>query len=84
MGDDEKPHDKEKPVVSEEELEEAAKPDFLDLDGDGDKEESMKKAAADKKAGEKGKDDEEEKEKLDEENDQLRESIYNRFRKLIK
>jgi hypothetical protein len=32
------------------ELEEAAKPDYIDLDGDGDKEESMKKAAADKKA----------------------------------
>jgi len=30
-------------------LSEAAKPDFIDLDGDGDKEESMKKAAADKK-----------------------------------
>jgi len=29
--------------------EKQAKPDFLDLDGDGDKEESMKKAAADKK-----------------------------------
>jgi hypothetical protein len=29
----------------EEELEEAAKPDFLDLDKDGDKEEPMKKAA---------------------------------------
>jgi hypothetical protein len=29
--------------------EKAAKPDFLDLDGDGDKEESMKKAAKDKK-----------------------------------
>ena len=29
----------------DEELEEAAKPDFLDLDKDGDKEESMKKAA---------------------------------------
>ena len=29
-------------------MEEEAKPDFLDLDGDGDKEESMKKAAADK------------------------------------
>jgi len=93
--DDEKPHDKEKPVVSEEELEEKkAKPDFIDLDGDGDKEESMKKAAADKKAGEKGKDDKDEKEKLDEEledtvqennqQDDLRESIYARFRKLIK
>ena len=32
---------------------EAAKPDFLDLDGDGDKEESMKKAAKDKKKAEK-------------------------------
>ena len=31
------------------ELEEAAKPDFLDLDGDGDKEEPMKQAAKDKK-----------------------------------
>ena len=28
--------------MSEEELEEAAKPDFLDLDKDGDKEEPMK------------------------------------------
>jgi hypothetical protein len=27
----------------------AAKPDFLDIDGDGDKKESMKKAAQDKK-----------------------------------
>ena len=102
--DDEKPHDKDKPVVSEEELEEAAKPDFLDLDKDGDKEESMKDAAEDAK----------EKEDLDEaqldedeveesvrgyrkenepqhasqgENrvaDRLRESIYDRFRKLIK
>lgn len=34
------------------ELEEAAKPDYIDLDGDGDKEESMKKAAKDKKAKE--------------------------------
>ena len=31
----------------EKELEEASKPDFLDLDKDGDKEESMKKAAED-------------------------------------
>jgi hypothetical protein len=30
--------------------EKKAKPDFLDLDGDGDKEESMKKAAKDKKS----------------------------------
>ena len=33
-----------------EDLEEGAKPDFLDLDGDGDKEEPMKKAAEDKEA----------------------------------
>ena len=33
----------------QEELEEADKPDFLDLDKDGDKEESMKDAATDKK-----------------------------------
>ena len=32
-----------------EEVDEAAKPDFLDLDGDGDKKEPMKKAAKDKK-----------------------------------
>ena len=47
--DDEKPHDKKKKVVSEDELEEAAKPDFLDLDGDGDKEEPMKDAAKSRK-----------------------------------
>jgi len=51
------PHDEEQPRVSneahcgrredEEELEEGAKPDFLDLDKDGDKEESMKSAAED-------------------------------------
>ena len=34
---------------------EAAKPDFLDLDKDGDKEESMKKAAADAKTSKKPK-----------------------------
>jgi hypothetical protein len=32
-------------------MKEAAKPDFLDLDKDGDKKEPMKKAVADKKAG---------------------------------
>jgi hypothetical protein len=32
-------------------VKEAAKPDFLDIDGDGDKKEPMKKAAADKKKG---------------------------------
>ena len=36
-------------TISEMGMSEAAKPDFLDLDGDGDKEESMKKAAKDKK-----------------------------------
>jgi hypothetical protein len=35
-------------------LEEDAKPDFLDLDGDGDKKESMKKAAKDKKEMDEG------------------------------
>ena len=62
--DDEKPHDKKKPVMSEEELEEAAKPDYIDLDKDGDKEESMKKAAADAKKGKKG--DDEDKEEMEE------------------
>ena len=45
--DDEKPHDKKKPIMSEDELEEAAKPDFLDLDKDGNREEPMKDAAND-------------------------------------
>ena len=53
--DDEKDHDKKKPIVSEEELEEAAKPDFPDVDGDGDKEEPISKAQKDKKAKEGGK-----------------------------
>ena len=35
-------------------VDEASKPDFLDIDGDGDKEESMKKAAKDKKEAEVG------------------------------
>ena len=35
-------------------LEEDAKPDFLDLDGDGDKKESMKKASKDKKEMDEG------------------------------
>jgi hypothetical protein len=47
---DEKKDTKKKP------MKEAAKPDFLDVDGDGDKKEPMKKAVADKKAagGDKG------------------------------
>ena len=48
--DDEKDHDKKKPIVSEEELEEAAKPDFPDVDGDGDRKEPISKAQKDKKA----------------------------------
>jgi len=48
--DDEKDHDKKKPIVSEEELEEGAKPDFPDVDGDGDREEPISKAQKDKKA----------------------------------
>tara|TARA_Y100001937_G_scaffold91369_1_gene123676 strand:- start:1935 stop:2963 length:1029 start_codon:yes stop_codon:yes gene_type:complete len=47
--DDEKDHDENKEIVSEDELDEEAKPDFLDLDKDGDKEESMKDAAEDAK-----------------------------------
>lgn len=34
--------------TTEEDIEEAAKPDYIDIDGDGDKKESMKKAAKDK------------------------------------
>ena len=36
--------------IEEESLEEKAKPDYIDLDGDGDKKEPMKKAAKDKKS----------------------------------
>jgi hypothetical protein len=39
-------------AVSHMDMEEAAKPDFADIDGDGDEEESMKKAANDKEANE--------------------------------
>ncbi len=38
--------------LDETEMEEGAKPDFLDLDGDGDKKESMKKASKEAKAKE--------------------------------
>ena len=55
--DDEKPHDKNKKKMSEKELEEAEKPDFPDVDGDGDREEPISKAQKDKK--EKGGDEEE-------------------------
>ena len=36
--------------IEEEALDEKAKPDYIDLDGDGDKKEPMKKAAKDKKS----------------------------------
>ncbi len=39
-------------IDSEETVDEEAKPDYIDLDDDGDEEESMKKAAADKKDAE--------------------------------
>ena len=69
--DDEKPHDKEKPIMSEDELEEAAKPDFLDLDKDGDKEEPMKDAAKDAK---------EKKEEVNEETQLQEMDRYNQIR----
>jgi len=53
--DDDKEHDKNKPVVSEEELEKDEKPDFPDVDGDGNRDESITKAQKDKKAKEGGK-----------------------------
>jgi hypothetical protein len=53
--DDDKDHDESKPVVEEEELTEEAKPDFPDVDGDGDRKEPISKAQKDKKA--KGGDD---------------------------
>ena len=54
----------------EEELEEGAKPDFLDLDKDGDKEEPMKKAAEDAKE-----------DKVDEET--IREAVRKAIKKAI-
>lgn len=39
--------------TAEEDIEEAAKPDYIDIDGDGDKKESMKKAAKDKEEDDK-------------------------------
>jgi len=69
------PEEEEEEMMPEEEEEEGrrmghimsfqeakkAKPDFLDLDKDGDKKESMKKAAADKKKGGKKEDKKEDK-----------------------
>ena len=48
--DDEKEHDKDKKIVKEEELEESEKPDFPDVDGDGDKSEPISKAQKEKKS----------------------------------
>ena len=56
--DDKKPHNEEKEIVDEKELKKKVRPDYIDLDGDGNKDESMKKAAADKKAAEQGEDEE--------------------------
>jgi len=52
----------------DEKMEEKAKPDYIDLDKDGNKKESMKKAAADAKASKKPKkkEKEEKEEKLEE------------------
>jgi len=54
----EKDEDDDKPAKKSTKVKEAAKPDFLDIDKDGDKKEPMKKAAADKdgdkKDGKKG------------------------------
>tara|TARA_R100001224_G_scaffold98623_1_gene69045 strand:- start:1124 stop:1642 length:519 start_codon:yes stop_codon:yes gene_type:complete len=43
--------DMKEPMKMKSPMEAAAKPDFPDIDGDGDTNESMKKAAADKRAG---------------------------------
>ena len=58
----------------DEELDEAAKPDYIDIDGDGDKEESMKDAAEDKK----------EKEEKNESVDALQEAIASLLRKHLR
>ena len=39
-------------LIKEGEVDESAKPDYIDIDGDGNKKETMKKAAKDKKKGE--------------------------------
>lgn len=77
--DDEKEHDKKKPVVKEEELDEAAKPDFPDVDGDGDRKEPISKAQKDKKAKESGK--EEKEEEVDEGLDKLKGGLKDYMKK---
>ena len=80
--DHDKDHDDKKPIMSEDELEEAAKPDFLDLDKDGDKEESMKDAAEDAKEDKK-EDDKEEKD-LSKVPPQLRKHVAKKLEESIK
>ena len=64
----------------ESDLDEAAKPDYIDIDGDGDKEESMKDAAKDKEMKEGGRADRSENSEQGEERrmkhaDRVRESV---------
>lgn len=74
-GDEEELDENETLEESEdEELDEAAKPDYIDIDGDGDKEESMKDAAEDKK----------EKEEKNESVDALQEAIASLLRKHLR
>jgi hypothetical protein len=51
-------------IVGEEDEEDNEKPDYIDLDKDGDKKESMKKAAKDKKKGKESEENSEETEKI--------------------
>ncbi len=51
-------------IVGEEDEEDNEKPDYIDLDGDGDKKESMKKAAKDKKKDEEDEESSKETEKI--------------------
>ena len=70
----------------EEGLEEAAKPDFLDLDKDGDKKEPMKQAAKDAKGDSKDDDEDKEEDKDDKKLDeaQIRRIVREAFGKAFK
>ncbi len=70
----------------EEGLEEAAKPDFLDLDKDGDKKEPMKQAAKDAKGDSKDEDEDKEEDKDDKKLDeaQIRRIVREAFSKAFK
>ena len=61
--DDEKDHDEDKPIIKEEELSDGEKPDFPDVDGDGNRDESITKAQKDKKENENNSDDSEDEDK---------------------